>query len=205
MMKPFKAINKLPKEFYLRDPVITAPELLGKILVRKTGGKTLAGRIVEVEAYRGEDDAAAHSYSGKTNRNEVMFREGGLLYVYFTYGMHFCSNIVTGREGEGWAVLIRAIEPLEGIDTMAVNRFAKKEITGKEKVNLTNGPAKICRAFDIARNENGTDLSGNRIFLADAPPVAKDNIVTATRIGIKKAVDFMWRFYIKDNPYVSKK
>ena len=204
-MIPFKATNKLPKDFYLDDPVIIAPKLLGKILVRKIDNITLAGQIVEVEAYRGEDDPAAHSFSGQTNRNDVMFRKGGLLYVYFTYGMHFCSNVVTGGEGNGWAVLIRGIEPLEGIGTMAVNRFNKTDITKREKINLTNGPAKICQAFSIARNENGCDLIGDEIYLLDAPQIKKNSIVVTTRIGIKKAVDYKWRFYIKNNPYISKK
>lgn len=204
-MTPLDLTNKLPKKFYLNDPVNLAPQLLGKIFVRKFNRKILSGRIVEVEAYRGKDDPAAHSFGGITKRNEIMFREGGYLYVYFTYGMHFCANIVTGNGNEGCAVLIRAVEPLDGIDIMALNRFDKKNISGTEKINLTNGPAKICYAFSITRNENGTDLTGSKIYLTDASGISKDNIVQTTRIGIKKAVDYPWRFYIKDNPYVSKK
>lgn len=197
--------NKLPKEFYQKDSVELAPKLLGKILVRKFGRKYLTGKIAEVEAYRGKDDQAAHTYIGKTKRNEVMFREGGYLYVYFTYGMHFCSNVVCGKEDEGAAVLIRAIEPIEGIDTMINNRYGIKEISSKQKINLTNGPAKLCQALGIERKENGLDLTKEPIFLIDGDKVAKKDIVVTTRIGIKKSTDLPWRFYINNNPYVSRK
>ena len=197
--------TKLLQNFYLRDLHIVAQELLGKIFVRKIGEKTFAGKIVEVEAYDGSIDEAAHTFRGKTKRNEVMFNKGGLLYVYFTYGMHFCCNVVTGKENEGKAILMRAFEPLDGIEQMALNRYGKKEINNKELINLTNGPAKICEAFEIARNENGTDLTGNEIFICDAPKPGKAMVGTSTRIGIKKSVDLPWRYYIKENPFVSKK
>lgn len=197
--------KKLPKEFYQQDPVILAPQLLGKILVRKIGKKYLTGKIVEVEAYRGEDDQAAHTYNGKTKRNEVMFSEGGYLYVYFTYGMHFCSNIVCGNKDEGAAVLIRALEPIDGIETMINNRYAVKDVSSKQKTNLTNGPAKLCEALGIKREENGLDLTQEPIFLIDCEKIPKKNIVATTRIGIKKSIDLPWRFYIKDNLYVSRK
>jgi len=197
--------KKLPKEFYCKDSVKLAPQLLGKILVRKIGERYLTGKIVEVEAYRGKDDRAAHTFNGKTKRNEVMFREGGYLYVYFTYGMHFCSNIVCGNKNEGSAVLIRGLEPIEEIDIMINNRYGKKCISSKNKINLTNGPAKLCEALGIKREENGLDLTKEPIFLIDGEKVPKKNIVVTTRVGIKKSVDLPWRFYIKDNPYVSKK
>lgn len=195
----------IPKEFYLQDPVKLAPKLLGKIFVRKLGEIFLAGKIVEVEAYRGEDDEAAHTYKGKTKRNEVMFREGGFLYVYFTYGMHFCANIVCGKENEGSAILIRAVEPIDGIDIMTMNRFGKTKISSIKRKNLTNGPAKFCHAFAIERKDNGLELTKEPIFLMSGEKILKKEIVTTTRIGIKKSVDLPWRFYIKDNSYVSKK
>ncbi len=201
-MKPQK---KLPRKFYTRDVHTVAKELLGKFLVRKIGRKHLIGKIVEVEAYDGSVDKAAHTYGGKTKRNEVMFNEGGFLYVYFTYGMHFCSNVVTGKLNEGKAVLLRAIEPLGGLDKMALNRFGKKDISTMELKNLTNGPAKICQAFGIVRSENGTDLAGNEIFILDSSKLSENKIASSTRIGIKKSVDLPWRYYIKNNSFLSRK
>ncbi|MDE3057558.1 MAG: DNA-3-methyladenine glycosylase, partial [Bacteroidota bacterium] len=115
-------MNKLPRSFYTRPALTVARELLGKILVRKIGSVMLTGKIVEAEAYLGESDPASHAFRGKTERNSVMFRDGGYLYVYFTYGMHFCSNVVTGKEGIARAVLLRAVEPVEGIEAMKKNR-----------------------------------------------------------------------------------
>jgi DNA-3-methyladenine glycosylase len=195
--------QKLSKEFFTRNLNTVAKELLGKIFIRNLYGKILAGKIVEVEAYDGSVDEAAHTFRGKTKRNEVMFENGGLLYVYFTYGMHFCCNVVTGKANEGKALLIRALEPLEGIEQMSLNRFGKKEISHKELINLINGPAKVCQAFKIARKENGTDLTGNEIFICDSTKLRTSEIGVSTRIGIKKSIDLPWRYYIKDNPFVS--
>ncbi len=197
--------KKLRRDFYLSDTLFVAENLLGKIFVRKVGGKFLSGKIVETEAYIGEVDESAHSYKGKTERNSIMFNEGGHLYVYFTYGMYFCANVVTEKEGRGNAVLLRAMEPLEGIDTFAQNRFGKSEITEREKINLLNGPAKICMGFEINKNENGTDLLGDDIFILDASPIDKGKILISERIGISKSKELPWRFYIKNNKYVSKK
>jgi DNA-3-methyladenine glycosylase len=194
---------KLDNKFYQRDVHIVARELLGKIFVRKIQDKYLKGRIVEVEAYDGSIDEAAHSFSGRTKRNEVMFQGGGLLYVYFTYGMHFCANVVTGKLDEGKAILIRGIEPKDGIEFMSINRFDKKIVAQKEKINLANGPAKICQAFQLDKNDNGTSLLSDDIYILDAPIIPKTNIITAKRIGIKKSVDLPWRYYIKGNPFVS--
>jgi DNA-3-methyladenine glycosylase len=197
--------QKLPKKFYTRNLHLVAKELLGKIFVRVIGGNFLYGKIVEVEAYCGSIDESSHSYSGKTKRNEVMFNGGGFLYVYFTYGMHFCANIVTGKINDGQAVLIRAVEPMTGIDLMALNRYNKKMITQKEFFNLTNGPAKFCQSFGVARLQNGVDLCRDEIFILNSPKLSASKIATSTRIGIKKSVDLPWRYYIKDNPFVSKK
>ena len=162
------------------------------------------GKIVEVEAYLGEKDPASHAYRGKTKRNEVMFWEGGHLYVYFTYGMHFCSNIVTEKEGIGRAILIRVVEPVEGIDTMKRNRKMERWKNGSME-QLSNGPAKFCEAFGIARKENGMDLLGDEIFLADGERISRSNIGMSTRIGIRNAVEKKWRFYVRESGYVSQK
>ncbi|MCF8259894.1 MAG: DNA-3-methyladenine glycosylase [Melioribacteraceae bacterium] len=191
-------LNKLPQSFYARDLLEIAPEILGKIFVKKSGSKIFSGSIVEVEAYHGAFDEAAHTFRGKTKANEIMFDEGGKLYVYFIYGMYFCCNIVTGKKDEGSAILIRGIEPISGTKCMMVNR-SKSELK-----NLTNGPGKICQAFGITKSDNGTDLLGDDMYLLDTPTVSSDNIVQTTRIGISKSKDLPWRFYIKNNPFVSK-
>ncbi|MBI5808103.1 MAG: DNA-3-methyladenine glycosylase [Ignavibacteriales bacterium] len=198
-------MQKLPISFYTRNVHMVAKELLGKIFVRKYSSSFLSGRIVEVEAYDGSVDESAHSFIGKTKRNEVMFNGGGLLYVYFTYGMHFCANVVTGKVNEGCAVLIRAVEPIDGIDLMSQNRFHKISLSEKEKLNLTNGPAKFCQAFAITKEQNGISLLSDEIFIVNANKINPSEIVNSKRIGIKKSVDLPWRYFIKDNPFVSKK
>lgn len=175
---------------------VAARRLLGSVLVREIDGEIVRCRIVETEAYD-QTDAASHSYKGRTPRTDVMFGPAGYLYVYFTYGMHYCCNVVVGHEGEGAAVLIRAVEPLEGHDVLRRRR------TGKTGVELTNGPAKTCQALGIDRQMNGHDLGEAPLRLIIEPPLADSIIVTTPRIGIKQAVDIPWRFYIKDNPYVS--
>ncbi len=196
---------KLGKEFYTRNTITVAKELLGKIFVKKENGIYLSGKIVEVEAYDGAIDEAAHTFGGITERNKIMFKDGGYLYVYFTYGVHFCCNIVTDKKGRGTAILIRAIEPLEGIEYMAKKRYGRKIKIEKEKLNLTNGPGKICQAFNINRKHYGVNLTGDRIFLLEQPKLKKSEIAISHRIGIKKSVDLPWRFYIKHNPFVSKR
>ena len=197
--------NIIPKKFYERELHTVAKELLGKILVRKIGTASVSGRIVEVEAYDGANDEASHSFKGRTMRNDVMFRGGGLLYVYFTYGMHFCANVVVGKEGDGKALLIRALEPMDGIELMAKNRFEKKNITEREFINLANGPAKLCKALSIYKNDNGKSLVSDEIFIEEAEPVPDSEIIRTVRIGIKKSVDLQWRYYINGNRFVSKK
>jgi DNA-3-methyladenine glycosylase len=200
-----KSNQKLKKSFYTRNVLIVAKELLGKIIVKRDGSKILSGRIAEVEAYDGSIDQAAHTFRGKTERNKIMFGAGGFLYVYFTYGNHYCCNIVTGEEGSGTAVLIRAVEPLTGIDIMIKNRFGRDLLNEKEKFNLTSGPGKLCRAFAITMDHYGTDLTGDDIYILNSPKIKPEEIVVSRRIGIIKSVDLPWRFYIEENPYVSKK
>ncbi len=197
-------MRKLPRSFYLRPTLTIAKDVLGKLIIRKLRGKLLIGKIIEVEAYLGEKDPASHAFRGKTKRNEVMFREGGHLYVYFTYGMHFCANIVTEEEGIGHAVLLRAVEPIEGINIIMNNRKMEQWRNGEMK-QLSNGPAKFCQAFDIARKQNGTDLLGDEIFLAEGEPIPKSQIGISTRIGIRNATEKKWRFYVKGNLFVSRK
>jgi DNA-3-methyladenine glycosylase len=197
--------RKLKRSFYKRDVRLVAKELLGKLLVRIEKDFYLAGRIVEVEAYDGFIDQAAHSFRGKTERNKVMFYEGGHFYVYFTYGAHYCCNVVTGEKDEGMAVLIRAVEPVEGVKYMSINRYGRVLLSDKEKINLTNGPGKVCSAFAVTKADNGTDLLGDRVFIALNQKIEDSMIGISKRIGIKKSIELEWRFFIKGNPYVSRK
>lgn len=191
--------RKLPKEFYLRSAVTAAKELIGKYIFRNTGANILSGIIVETEAYTGRTDPAAHSYKGKTPRNAVMFEEGGTAYVYFTYGNHFCFNAVTGKKNTPSAVLIRGVEPLSGIDVMKKNRGTN------DKFNLTNGPGKLAKAFVIDKKLSGASLVGNEIYIAEAVGnKRKYCILKSKRIGIMKNTEKLYRFYVKDNPYVSR-
>lgn len=176
--------------FLKTDAVTAARRLLGCELVREIDGQVLRGKIIEVEAYD-QTDAASHSYKGKTERTAVMFGPAGHIYVYFTYGMHFCCNVVVGEEGEGAAVLIRAIEPLEGQDVMLDNRH------GRGGAELTNGPAKVCQAFRIDKRLNGHDLRTSPLRLIVAKPVSADKIITTPRIGISQAKEAMWRFVVE--------
>lgn len=173
-----------------------APLLLGCKLERVIEGRRLRARIVETEAYD-QTDVASHSYKGRTPRTEVMFGPAGHLYVYFTYGMHYCCNIVTGPEGHGAAVLLRALEPLAGEEVMTERR-------GRDGHETTNGPAKLCQALGIDRRLNGHDLHDEPLRLL--PPAAphKEEVVQTTRIGISRGQDVPWRFYLKGNPYVSR-
>jgi DNA-3-methyladenine glycosylase len=205
MKKKSFDFQKLPRSFYLQPTLRVAKKLLGKLFVRKSGKEFFVGRIVEVEAYL-SDDVASHSYRGKTTRNEVMFAEGGKLYVYFTYGMHFCANIVTEEKGNGCAVLLRGIEPLEGIETMKTNRNNYSE--KKSLSQLTNGPAKICQSFSLGRKENGTDLLGDEIFVAENNEQQDSFLIASSpRIGIREGYGEkkQWRFFLKNNRFVSVK
>ncbi len=191
--------TKLSQSFYLRPTLRVAKELLGKYIVRKYHGKELVGKIVEVEAYIGFHDPASHAYKRKTGRSEIMYQRGGIAYVYFTYGMYHCMNVVTEREGFPAAVLIRSVEPIGGIGMM-------KKLTGfsSDLSNLTNGPGKFCRAFAIDRKLNGEDLTSNRLFLMNGEKIPKSKIAATRRIGIADGQEKKWRFYIKGNRWVSK-
>lgn len=174
-----------------------APRLLGCLLTRHyDDGSQAVVRIVEAEAYD-QTDAASHSYKGCTPRTDVMFGPAGQLYVYFTYGMHYCCNIVTGRVGEGSAVLIRAVEPVEGVGALRLRRPVHPD------AELTNGPAKLCQALSIDRRLNGHDVRQSPLRLNLLPPLDDDMVVQTVRVGISRAKDVPWRFYIRDNPYVS--
>lgn len=189
-----------PDFLFLQElPEVAAKRLLGCLLVREIGSKRLVGRIVETEAYH-QNDAASHSYKGRTPRVAVMFGPAGFAYVYFTYGMHYCMNVVTGPEGEGSAVLIRTLEPLEGLEGMAENRRGLSS-----GVQLTNGPAKLCQALQINKTFNGHDLRQAPLILQINPAVKDREIIKTTRIGISREIDRPWRFYLRDNAFVSRR
>lgn len=182
---------------WLRVPADDAAQrLLGCELVREMPGCTLRARIVEVEAYD-QADPASHSYRGRTQRNNAMFSGAGHAYVYLIHGIHTCVNVVTGEEGEGAAVLIRAVEPLQGRDEMERRR-------GRSGVETTNGPGKVCAALNIERSLTGHDLALSPLRLIQRPLLTERAITVAPRIGISKAVHELRRFYITGNPYVSK-
>lgn len=197
--------KKLPKKFYLRkDALEIARDLLGKLLVvPDENGRRVSGRIVEAEAYLGEEDRAAHSFGGKrTRRTEVMYGAGGTAYVFFIYGMYNQFNVVTGVSGTPHVVLIRALEPVEGIAAMRERRAGRKD------AELTNGPGKLCIALGIDRSFYGEDLRGGRIWIEDAAPLPKKRIEVSKRVGIDYAGEYAhkpWRYYERNNPFVSKK
>jgi DNA-3-methyladenine glycosylase len=196
----------LQREFYQNDVIAVARELLGKILVHQSPKGTTSGRIVETEAYRGPEDQAAHSYGGRrTARNEVMYEQKGVAYVYFIYGMYYCVNVTAGNvAGKPEAVLLRALEPTGGEDIMAKRRGLKQgTVTG-----LTNGPGKLCMAMGISKIQNKTDLTAPPLCIMESPSVLEKAVVETTRIGVDYAGDWKnrcWRFYIKGNRFVSVK
>jgi DNA-3-methyladenine glycosylase len=197
-------VRKLSRSFYLRTTLTVARDLPGKLLLRRLGGRFLIGRIVEVEAYLGRRDPASHAYRGMTPRNEIMFGPGGHLYVYFTYGMHFCCNVVTERAGTGCAVLIRAVEPLEGMTTMERLRM-RTGARALRSTDLCSGPGKLCQAFGIGRKENGADLCGTTLWIADDGGTGgRRDIGRSPRIGISSGREHRWRFFLKGNPYLSR-
>ncbi|SDC59555.1 MULTISPECIES: DNA-3-methyladenine glycosylase [unclassified Candidatus Frackibacter] len=195
---------RLELDFYNKwGAVKLAQGLLGKLLVREIGGKQIIARIVETEAYVGPEDKACHAYQNKrTKRTEVMFKRGGFSYVYLIYGMYNCFNVVAGDEGKPEAVLVRGVEPINGLDIIKKNR----QIKSKKKEDLTNGPGKLCQALDIDRSLNGCDLTTNQeLYIKDSDEVVE--IVADKRINIDYAEEYrdkLWRFYVKENQFVSK-
>ncbi len=195
-----KKYKQLTRKFYLRDSVTVSKELLGKVIVRKIGNKNVAAKIVETEAYFGDHDPASHAYQKITERNRIMYEQGGMVYVYFIYGNYYCFNVVCDEKGLGNASLIRAVEPLEGIEIMKGLRGETKNI-----YELTNGPAKLCMAMDIDKNLYGEDLTlSGKVFISKPFKKEKLEITTTRRIGINVGIDFPYRFFIKDNPYVTR-
>lgn len=196
-MDKYKPIGR---KFYLRDTVTVSKDLLGKLIVRKTNHETLIAKITETEAYRGEDDPASHSHIKMTKRNRIMFDEGGKVYVYFIYGNYNCFNIVTEKRETGSAVLIRAAEPVEGIETMKAFRGKIKNI-----FELTNGPGKLSKALNIDKTLYGKDVTEEgEIFISNPLKKERFDIVSTKRIGISKGADLPFRFFIKNNPFITK-
>lgn len=195
MSTPWKA---LPRSFYRRHPARVAVELLNTLLVRDDGR---VARIVEVEAYAGSEDPAAHSFKGRTPRNASMFGDGGHLYVYFTYGMHWCANAVCGKAGEGFGVLLRAAEPVAGVDAM---RSARPR--ARLDRDLASGPGRLAQALGITGALDGADLVGGdrgiRIVSDGTPPPCEP--VAGPRVGIRHAVERPWRWHVPGHPHVSK-
>ena len=182
-------MRKLPRGFYDRDTIVVARELLGKYLVRRRGGVDRVGRIVEVEAYLGPHDRASHSSRGLTERTRIMFGHPGHAYVYMIYGMHECMNVVTEKDGQAAAVLLRALEPVANVE------------------GRTQGPALLCKSMGIDRRLNGHDLLSDDFYIAEGPAPAKVAIVRRRRIGVEYAGPWsrrLLRFYVRGNPFVSR-
>ena len=194
-------MKKVSRDFYNRSALVVAKEILGKTLVHETKEGITKGKIVEVEAYMGAKDKAAHSYKPHSKRTMIQYGEGGYAYVYLIYGMYICMNVVTNIQNIPEVLLIRALEPIDGIELMK-----KRRKTNRIK-NLCNGPGKLSQAMGITKENYGEDLCGNTLYLEDAMPIKSEQIVQTKRINIdyaEEAKDYLWRFLIKENPYVSK-
>jgi len=196
-------LKRLRREFYARPTLAVARALLGQRVVRLLDGQRLVGRVVEVEAYLGEADLASHARPGRTRRNAPMYGPPGHAYVYFIYGMYHCLNVVTEPEGSPAAVLIRALEPLEGVETMRCHR------PGRSDCDLTNGPGKLCQALAIDRALNCADLcQGNLLWIEAGPSVGDGQVVTSPRVGVRgdaRARIVPWRFYVAGHPCLSRR
>ena len=188
---------KLPRDFYRQPTLDVAQALIGKVFVAQKKRGRFSGRIVEAEAYIGEDDPACHARFGPTDRNCIMYGDGGCLYVYFIYGMYHMLNFVTEPKGYPAAVLIRALEPLEGLEQMGENRGR----TGIRQ--LCSGPGKLCRAFGIDTGDTGKSLTGQEFFVIDDGTVSR-NVVSSPRIGIRQGSDLLWRFCDSESKFVSR-
>lgn len=194
-----KSMTKLNSDFYKRDALIVAKELIGKYLVREIDGHKLVGMITETEAYKAMDKAC-HAYNyNLTKRTSTMFKAGGVAYIYFTYGMYHCFNVVTDVEGEPSAVLIRGIKPISDMEYMSKSRYNKplNELSKYQLKNFTNGPAKLCMAYNLTREFDGENLTGNTLYITEGENI--DHINSSKRIGIdyaEEAKDYLWRFYV---------
>lgn len=201
---------RLSRDFYAGDTVAIAQALLGKLLVRRLDGQLLAGRITETEAYIGRCDKACHAYNyRRTPRTETLFRAPGHAYIYLIYGMYHCLNFVTEPEGEPAAVLLRAAEPVAGLETIQRLRYGDKPLTPYRLRNFLNGPGKVCQGFGLTRAQNGLDLTGDELFLCDGPEdlglpcpaPRRERICRGPRIGVdyaQEARDFPWRFWLEE-------
>ena len=195
-------MDRLDRPFFGRDPREVAPDLLGKVLVHDLPDGRRSARIVEVEAYCGPIDPAAHTYRGRTARNATMFGPPGLLYVYFSYGVHWCSNVVCGAEDEGVAVLLRALAPIEGVEAMHESRGP----AARRSRDLCSGPGKLTQAMGIGKQHDGVDLVGDGpLWIADDGAPRPDDVVQTTRVGISQAADEPWRWYVAGDPNVSRR
>ena len=195
-------VAPLPRAFYARPTLDVAHDLIGKTLLRRTPEGLTSGVIVETEAYVGAIDPAAHAYRGKTKRNQTMFGPPGHTYIYFTYGMHYCMNAVTQPEGEAAAVLIRALEPRVGVTLMQARRGPR--IPDRD---LARGPGRLCQALALTTADDGADLLGDALWIAETPglPAGALTIATMPRIGVSRAADWPWRFVVVGSRYVSAK
>ena len=201
---------RLSRDFYAGDTVAAAQALLGKVLVRRLDGHLLAGRITETEAYVGRCDKACHAYNyRRTPRTETLFLSPGHAYVYLIYGMYHCLNFVTEPEGEPAAVLLRAVEPIAGIEMIRRLRYGDKPLTPYRMRNFLNGPGKVCQGFGLTRAQNGLDLTGDELFLCDGPEdlglpgpaPRRERLCRGPRIGVdyaQEAKDFPWRFWLEE-------
>ena len=192
--------HSLPRSFYQQDGLSLAKALLGKVLLRRVGEQLTAGRIVETEAYLGLQDPAAHSYKGNTQRTRIQFSPGGFAYVYLIYGMHCCMNIVAAPKGTPHVVLLRALEPVAGLNFMEQRRHTNRVR------NLCSGPGKLCQAMAIDRSCYGMDLLGDQLWLEDAPALPEEQIAVSKRIHIDyagEAANWPYRFCVADSAFLS--
>jgi DNA-3-methyladenine glycosylase len=204
--KKLRTAKPLPRSFYLRDTLAISKDLLGKGLLVESEEETFLCEIVEVEAYLGGADPASHAFRGVTKRNWPMFEEGGRCYVYLSYGLNYCMNVVTQKKGLGEAVLLRAAVPLYGLDTMRKNRGLDLPLSEKEILRLTNGPGKLCQALGIDLSFNGRDFTEEGLKIIDlGRKVTSSQIGSSPRIGITKAAELCYRYFIKSSPWLSRR
>lgn len=203
-------MQKLKRNFYEKDSITLARELLGKYIIHNINGEELIGKIVETEAYMGPEDKAAHSYNNRrTPRTEIMYGPAGYAYIFRIYGMYNCMNVVAAHVDEPQAVLVRAIEPISELNKISIRRYGKAydELKRSQIISLSNGPGKLCLALGIDMSNYGDDLCGDRLYIAEGNNDEKFDIVTSKRINIdyaEEAIHYPWRFYIKGNKFVSK-